>query len=109
MNLRESEPYRAKLNRRRGTVLKTLEYLRKEQQTVVENRIWIDPAAFEDRRALLDDMADWYVAEGVDIDKALLRIRDGVYGICLKCNEPIAAHRLDTAPEVPICAECQAH
>ncbi len=107
MNALRYAPYHAKLNRRRGEVVKTLEYLRQEQRIVAENREWIDDRAFESRRALLDGLAQWYIDEAARIDAALMRIRDGGYGKCLDCGKPIAPPRLEAAPEVPFCADCQ--
>jgi len=42
-----------------------------------------------------------------NIEKALQRISEGVYGICEKCGKPIAIERLDTIPWVSNCIECQ--
>jgi DnaK suppressor protein len=38
---------------------------------------------------------------------ALARIRNGSYGICEMCGEPIAPARLRALPEVATCLECQ--
>lgn len=40
------------------------------------------------------------------IDAALARIESGEYGICKKCDEPIAADRLRALPEAPLCVVC---
>ncbi|HEY5739290.1 MAG TPA: TraR/DksA family transcriptional regulator [Gammaproteobacteria bacterium] len=42
------------------------------------------------------------------ITQALQRIDDGVYGICLHCEQPIAAARLVAQPQVSLCVNCQA-
>ena len=39
--------------------------------------------------------------------QALQRIDDGVYGICLRCDEPIAAARLQAQPYARLCVACQ--
>jgi len=108
MNALKYEFYRGRLQRRRGEVLKTLQYVREEQRAVIENQESIDVAAFKSRCALLDGLAEWYAAESAQIDEALLRMRDATYGICLGCRKPIAAQRLEAAPEAAFCAECQA-
>ena len=41
------------------------------------------------------------------IDKALKRIDDGRFGICLKCEKSIGKKRLDAVPWAPLCIECQ--
>ncbi|HET9694779.1 MAG TPA: TraR/DksA family transcriptional regulator [Steroidobacteraceae bacterium] len=41
------------------------------------------------------------------IDAALLRIGDGSYGLCEVCDRPIEPKRLEVAPQVPRCIDCQ--
>jgi len=38
---------------------------------------------------------------------ALDHVRDGDYGTCIECGEPIAAARLRVMPEVETCVRCQ--
>ena len=38
---------------------------------------------------------------------ALEHLRDGDYGTCIECGEPIAAARLRALPEVETCVRCQ--
>ncbi|MEL6965344.1 MAG: TraR/DksA C4-type zinc finger protein [Pseudomonadota bacterium] len=40
------------------------------------------------------------------IDAALVRLRNGSYGDCLECGEPIANKRLDLDPSVLYCIAC---
>ena len=44
-----------------------------------------------------------------DIDQALLRIKEGSYGICIRCNRPIDERRLEAVPTARYDAACQAH
>lgn len=41
------------------------------------------------------------------IDAALLRMADGTYGSCDVCSRPIEYKRLEAAPEVARCIDCQ--
>jgi DnaK suppressor protein len=41
------------------------------------------------------------------IDAAMLRIADGSYGVCEVCDRPIEVRRLEAAPEVLRCIDCQ--
>ena len=41
------------------------------------------------------------------IRRALARIADGSYGICLHCEEEIKPKRLDAVPWTPYCIRCQ--
>ena len=47
------------------------------------------------------------VAEYREIDAALLRLANGSYGVCVDCEEPIEAARLEHSPAVPRCIDCQ--
>lgn len=42
------------------------------------------------------------------IDKALRRLADGTYGVCVRCKRPIADDRLAAVPYTPQCASCEA-
>lgn len=42
-----------------------------------------------------------------DVEEALDRLNAGDYGICLGCDEPIPAKRLDALPWARYCLECQ--
>ena len=43
-----------------------------------------------------------------DIDQALLRIREGSYGLCARCGKPIDEKRLEAMPTARYDAACQA-
>jgi DnaK suppressor protein len=42
-----------------------------------------------------------------DIDQALLRIREGTYGLCARCGKPIDERRLEAMPTARYDADCQ--
>ena len=42
------------------------------------------------------------------IEEALLRIEQGVYGVCRDCGEPIAPARLNAIPWTRVCITCKA-
>lgn len=43
-----------------------------------------------------------------DIDQALLRMKEGSYGICNRCGQPINERRLEAVPTARYDAQCQA-
>jgi DnaK suppressor protein len=43
-----------------------------------------------------------------DIDQALLRMKEGSYGICVRCGKPIDERRLEAVPTARYDAACQA-
>ena len=43
-----------------------------------------------------------------DVDRALGRLAEGMYGICITCERVIGADRLSFRPEAVYCVECKA-
>jgi RNA polymerase-binding protein DksA len=41
------------------------------------------------------------------VQSALVKIEDGVYGLCERCEEPIPRKRLDAVPWARLCVPCQ--
>lgn len=41
------------------------------------------------------------------INDALFRLKEGTYGTCARCGEPIHAERLDAVPHTRFCSACQ--
>ena len=41
------------------------------------------------------------------IQAALVRVREGTYGACIDCGQPIALARLQASPESERCVSCQ--
>ncbi len=42
-----------------------------------------------------------------DVEAALERIKNGIYGTCVDCNDSIAPERLDAYPTAKRCINCQ--
>ena len=43
------------------------------------------------------------------LNLAMARIKDGSYGICKKCEEPISEARLNAVLYAPLCKDCATH
>ena len=41
------------------------------------------------------------------VRQALAAMKDGEYGYCKRCEEPIGYRRLSSKPEAPFCVDCQ--
>jgi DnaK suppressor protein len=41
------------------------------------------------------------------IEEALARIRQGTYGVCVVCTQPILNARLEAVPWTHLCRECK--
>ena len=95
------------LNKRRHQVAMTLQHIDRERTEAEENTDWLDRAAYETRMTLLDQLTQWYTDEVHAIDKALERIDDDSYGLCLACHNPVESPRLDCFPDAAFCSACQ--
>src|SRR5262245_34239950 len=42
-----------------------------------------------------------------EVEEALMRVKEGTYGICQECEEPISAKRLQALPWAKFCVSCQ--
>ena len=42
----------------------------------------------------------------VEVDRALLRMEEGTYGICVRCGQPIPRERLLARPSADRCVSC---
>lgn len=51
-------------------------------------------------------LADDAHAAHAEIDAAERRLAAGTYGICIDCDRPIAAERLEVLPATPVCVAC---
>lgn len=61
-------------------------------------------AIFESLKSSLQDSE---VSEYHMINKALEKLKKGEYGLCIDCNEPISAKRLESYPNAQRCVLCQ--
>ncbi|MFC1942227.1 TraR/DksA family transcriptional regulator [Chloroflexota bacterium] len=77
---RESSPY----GKREEEATETLEL---EKRLTLENRI---------RQEL------------VGIEQALHKVKEGTYGLCDSCGQPIAPERLEALPQASLCVNCKA-
>lgn len=55
---------------------------------------------------VLENLGHAGLAEIRMIQAALARIKDGAFGICVACGEPISKERLDVLPHTPRCRHC---
>lgn len=66
-----------------------------------------DAASRDAQRWLMDAQTTQASAKLDEICAALSRIRDGSFGRCIECGEPIDLLRLAAMPEAARCAPCQ--
>ncbi len=46
-------------------------------------------------------------SELAELDAALIRLKEGRYGVCAQCAEEIPIQRLKAIPETSLCVDCQ--
>ena len=66
-----------------------------------------DRAIIETERNFMLLIRDRERQLAVKISKALLRIENGTFGICDKCEEEIAFKRLEARPVTTLCIDCK--
>jgi RNA polymerase-binding protein DksA len=72
----------------------------------VGNHLAEDATGMFDREALLSlRLADQMTVQA--IERSLLRIADGTYGICERCGQEIDFARLKARPYAAMCLQCQ--
>lgn len=67
-----------------------------------------DQAFERDRLTVENDVLELHLAELAELAAARGRAAEGVYGLCLDCDEPIAEARLAANPIARRCTACQA-
>ena len=66
-----------------------------------------DNAQIQSGRDVAFAINEHETAELLAIDASLLRIKEGVYGLCVDCGTHIPAARMDAAPHTLRCLACQ--
>jgi RNA polymerase-binding transcription factor DksA len=99
--------YSDKLRERRREIELTLRHLERERREVDQNTEWVDETAYQNRVTLLNRLTTWYREEIGQIERALGRVKESRYGLCLACHEPIDAERLDSFPDTELCSDCE--
>ena len=66
-----------------------------------------DMSADTYERELVMDLASSEQEVLYQIDEALKRMEEGVYGTCQQCNRPISLSRLKAVPYTSLCIGCQ--
>ncbi|HVT91357.1 MAG TPA: TraR/DksA C4-type zinc finger protein [Bryobacteraceae bacterium] len=101
----EVERYKRMLQDKQGELLAAMR--QREAIAVGRSPDVIDElqAAVERERAVLElDRASRVLR---DVNTALARIREGTFGVCLRCDQTISTARLNAVPWTSFCITCQ--
>lgn len=99
------EPYRAALLARLAHLDSRLHAIESELDAPA-SKDWEEMAVEREGDEVLEHLGQAGQEEIVRIRAALQRMRDGTYGICAQCEEPIAQARLTVLPEAALCNRC---
>lgn len=69
---------------------------------------WEESAVEREDDEVLEQLGQSGQEEIARIRAALKRLRDGTYGECVRCAEPILPERLEVLPDTPLCRNCAA-
>lgn len=94
----------------REEVLKESQRVYAESQTLGKDGVPDigDMSANSYNQEVLMNLSETQRARVRDIDAALERIDQGVYGLCMRCEEEISPRRMEVRPFSRYCVECKA-
>ncbi|MCW2965764.1 MAG: transcriptional regulator, TraR/DksA family [Actinomycetia bacterium] len=118
MSTIDTAEYRKKLEEEKARLLHAVDFLVRENPGSISDELGevaeggTDNHLGDTATAMYDRELDDGLEEGaretlVEIDAALQRIEDGVYGICEVCGKPIGAERLSAIPWTRLCIDDQ--
>ena len=109
MTKKEMERYRRLLYDKKASLSAELAKTRSaEEETTEESTQDIaDKAVSSYTREFLYSLTDGERSTLLQIDDALGRIEEGVFGLCLNCSMLMTEKRLNAVPWAPYCLDCQ--
>ncbi len=99
-------PPEQQLGEERARVLTKLTELREILRAAVDPDVEDGAPEMEEQgraRALLGELE----GQLADLERALEKVRQGSYGICERCGQPIDPARLEAVPETTLCLSCK--
>ncbi len=103
------EKFRRILEQRRAQIVvgatKTLQH--GDLKPIDSYRDFVDQASDETERNFTLRLRNREQRLLKKVDEALQRIKDGNYGICEECGEPIGEARLEARPVTTLCIDCK--
>ncbi len=104
------EYFKQMLEARREQILKNIRGSSKELDELHQNHEVMDEGDFASvstDNMINEEILSSQQRELEEIDEALAKIRDGSYGICEMCEEPIGMQRLKVKPFAKYCITCR--
>ncbi|MCE9598628.1 MAG: TraR/DksA C4-type zinc finger protein [Spirochaetia bacterium] len=108
MNIADIETSLSKKRQELSDRLIELEQDIRRQKTPLDQD-WEEASVQQENDQVVDTLASEIRTEVGEIDLALLRIRDGKYGICSVCGTRLPDSRLQALPYASTCVVCSVH
>ena len=103
----KQHPALRKLIKRRNTLLENLVDDEAQEKISDHPADFISSSALAGIQGISLALRDKQLKTLKDIELAIKRVGNGVYGTCVECEEAIFPRRLDAFPEVSLCLACQ--
>ena len=109
MDIKEIERFRQLLHNRREEILGASKHNLEAAQEFGRDGVTdlADEGSIAYNRMVLVSLSETEKKQIVEIDDALFRLKNGTYGTCQSCGEPVGEKRLGVKPEAPLCIKCQ--
>ncbi len=111
-----TDAFRATLTERKATVERELANLEHEMRQLggdnedergsLGNHLADDGSNMQEQERILKVEGDLRAVLD-QVNEAFVRLEDGTFGICQRCQKPIGAERLEYVPFVRYCIDCQ--
>jgi DnaK suppressor protein len=109
MTKKETEKYRRLLEEKKTSLSAEIAKTRNAEEETTEEATQdiADKAVSSYTREFLYSLTDVERNTLLQIDDALDRIEEGVYGACVNCRTAMTEKRLNAVPWAPYCLDCQ--
>ncbi len=111
LNAKELETYKALLMQLRGEMSGDISALEADAFSTDGDRLSVDNPADIGSESFAQEFSLELLqrdeATLVEIDEALERVKNGAFGLCEGCEEPIPKARLNAVPHARFCVACQ--
>ena len=101
----ELNQYKTLLMARRAEI--TCKSRQREEICIVQSNEQIETVQLAGQREFAARSLERQTKVLGEVEAALQRMRDGEFGICVDCEEPISAKRLAAVPWAAYCLSCQ--
>lgn len=105
--MKDTAKYRKALLSRLGELDSRLHQIEAELDEP-HSKDWEESAVEREGDEVLEQLGQSGREEIARIRAALQRIRDGSFGTCAQCGDPISPERLAVLPDTPLCKNCAA-